>query len=118
MSAAYRAGMFLGYVWKSATDRDRSALLVCLLFAGLTTVSLMFSTGLDAINRLCWLAAFAVVIWNQVSSILDRERQSALTRAFLVQARGGGSPSSLVTFEHAGLKYVWSGDTWERAVRD
>lgn len=118
MNAAYRAGMFLGYVWKSATDRDRSALLVCLLFAGLTTVSLMFSTGLDAINRLCWLIAFVVVIWNQVSSILDRDLQSALTHAFLVQARGGGSPSSPVTFEHAGVKHVWSGEAWERVVRD
>lgn len=118
MNAVYGAGMFLGYVWKSATDRDRSALLVCLLFAGMTVVSLMFSTGLDAINRLCWLAAFVVAIWSQVSSIMDRALQSALTHAFLVQTRGGGSPTSRVTFEHAGMKHVWSGDGWQKVVRD
>jgi hypothetical protein len=115
MSAA-AAWRYLRFAWGAATDRDRASLLVCLLLWGMTMVSLMYSSGVDAVNKLCWLAAFSVIIWGQLGSIVDRAIQDALTTEFLRSARDGMSP---VTVEFAGMEHVHlEGHGWKKIVRE
>lgn len=89
-------------MWKSARDRERASLLVSLLLASLTIVSLMFSTGVEMVSRLCWLAGFVVMIWSQVSSILDRTTQTAITAQLVDEL----PQEPVILRDYAGADYV------------
>lgn len=115
MGAAFEAGRYARFLWDSATWRDKAVLLVILLFAGATVVSLMFSPPVEMVNRLIWLLAFGVIAWGQLGSVIDRVVQAALTEEFAAQvtAETQAFGQNRVTFEFADMRHTFvSGHGW------
>lgn len=109
---------YLRFVWSATTNRDRAAMLVTLWFGALTLVSLMYSSGTDALVKLCWLGAFGVICWGQVGAVHTRAAQAALTEVLLKRIREV-SPDVPQVFQFADMEHTFvSGRGWEKVNRE
>lgn len=96
--------------WKAASNLDRAGVLITLWLLGMTALSTMISTNLDALTKLCWLAGLLVVAWGQVRSLLDRAVQRALTDEFMTTL--DGPP---VLYDYAGMDHTYVfGVGWQK----
>jgi hypothetical protein len=118
MTAFLAALAYLRFAWRAATNRDRAAILTCVMFSGFTLASLA-SSDQDVVVKVLWLVAFGVIGWSLVGATVDRAVQAALTQAFLEQARGALHPLSPVTLEFAGMDHVFvDGHGWAKRSED